>query len=78
MKAKQKTTKAKKSQVTVRDIKPKRSATGGRKHKHAGGTQPLELHEIQDERRYHHGLSPGSVNCEDSKVASAAFVSRDP
>jgi len=42
MKAKQKTTKAKKSQVTVRDIKPKRSPTGGRKHKHGGGTQPFD------------------------------------
>jgi len=42
MKAKQKTTKAKKSQVTVRDIKPKRSPTGGRKHKHRRGNAPLE------------------------------------
>ncbi len=42
MKAKQKTTDAKKSQVTVRDINPKRSPTGGRKHKRGGGSAPLE------------------------------------
>ena len=47
MKAKQKTAKAKKSQVMVRDINPKRSPTGGRKHKHGGGAQPVEYLKIK-------------------------------
>jgi hypothetical protein len=42
MKAKQKTTKAKKTQVKVRDIKPQRSPSGGRKHKRGGGDRPVE------------------------------------
>ena len=40
MKSKQKTTKAKKTQIKVRDINPKKSPTGGRKHKRGG--QPVE------------------------------------
>jgi len=47
MKAKQKTTKSKKSQVRVRDIKPSRSPAGGRKHKHGGGGQPLEYLKVK-------------------------------
>jgi hypothetical protein len=44
MKSKQKGTTAKKSQVRIRDMKPKHSPGGGRKHKHkgGGGTAPVE------------------------------------
>jgi hypothetical protein len=47
MKAKQKTTKSKKSQVRVRDIKPSRSPAGGRKHKHGGGDRPVEYLKVK-------------------------------
>jgi hypothetical protein len=41
MKSNQKTTKAKKAQIKVRDINPKKSPTGGRKHKR-GAQQKVE------------------------------------
>ena len=47
MKAKQKTTKSKKSQVRLRDIKPSRSPAGGRKHKRGGGNQPVEYLKVK-------------------------------
>ena len=47
MKPKQKTTKAKKAQVKVRDIKPQRSPSGGRKHKRGGGDRPVEYLKVK-------------------------------